>query len=183
MLCFDPARRISCEQALDHPYLQVWHDPADEPICESVCLCWVIYRRYLFCTNELLQKFDFGFEEEDSIDGMKRLIVGEVNSFRAEVRAQARASGQIRRQDRYADLCQFANSSFTRRHSSSLPIPSRDEILSSPVQEYGPHHGATSGYTAAQNGGARPPSPVMDDPSEELERELAGTHLGGGMRG
>jgi serine/threonine protein kinase len=36
LLCFDPAKRISCEQALNHPYLQVWHDPADEPICESV---------------------------------------------------------------------------------------------------------------------------------------------------
>jgi hypothetical protein len=39
MLCFDPAKRISCEDALNHPYLQVWHDPADEPICEQVSLC------------------------------------------------------------------------------------------------------------------------------------------------
>jgi len=31
---------------------------------------------------------------------MKRLIVAEVNAFRAEVRAQARAAGQMRRQDR-----------------------------------------------------------------------------------
>jgi serine/threonine protein kinase len=36
MLCFDPAKRISCEQALNHPYLQVWHDPADEPVCDTV---------------------------------------------------------------------------------------------------------------------------------------------------
>jgi serine/threonine protein kinase len=36
MLCFDPAKRISCEEALGHPYLQVWHDPADEPACETV---------------------------------------------------------------------------------------------------------------------------------------------------
>lgn len=65
----------------------------------------------------------------------------------------------------------------------SLPIPSRDEILSSPVQEHGPHHGATSSYTATQShGGARPPSPIMDDPSEELERELASTHLGNQRR-
>lgn len=46
------------------------------------------------------QSFDFGFEEEDSIEGMKRLIVEEVHAFRAEVRAQARAAGQIRRQER-----------------------------------------------------------------------------------
>jgi len=97
MLCFDPARRASCEQALNHPYLQVWHDPADEPICESVgVLIFSIEERNSFW----VQKFDFNFEEEDSIDGMKKLIVAEVNAFRAEVRAQARAAGQIRRQDR-----------------------------------------------------------------------------------
>lgn len=47
-----------------------------------------------------MQKFDFSFEEEDSIDGMKKLIVEEVSSFRKEVRGQTRATGQIRRQDR-----------------------------------------------------------------------------------
>ncbi|CAL1711169.1 unnamed protein product [Somion occarium] len=137
LLHFDPAKRITCEQALNHPYLAVWHDPADEPVCAS--------------------SFDFGFEEEDSIEGMKRLIVDEVQTFRAEVRAQARASGQVRRQD-------------------SLPIPTREEILSSPVTDNAPPNGATSGYTTI--GDQRAASPVLDDPSAELERELAGTHLG-----
>ena len=36
MLCFDPAKRISCDEALRHPYLQAWHNPADEPICHKV---------------------------------------------------------------------------------------------------------------------------------------------------
>jgi len=36
MLCFDPAQRISCEDALKHPYLSVWHDPMDEPVCQTV---------------------------------------------------------------------------------------------------------------------------------------------------
>lgn len=36
MLNFDPAKRITCEQALEHPYLAVWHDPTDEPICTTV---------------------------------------------------------------------------------------------------------------------------------------------------
>lgn len=35
---------------------------------------------------------------------MKRLIVDEVQTFRAEVRQQARAGGQIRRQDRFVSL-------------------------------------------------------------------------------
>lgn len=55
---------------------------------------------FLSLISYVTQKFDFSFEEEDSIEGMKKLIVEEVNSFRKEVRAQARAAGQIRRQDR-----------------------------------------------------------------------------------
>lgn len=139
MLNFDPAKRITCEQALQHPYLAVWHDPSDEPVCPT--------------------QFDFGFEDEDSIEGMKKLIVEEVNHFRAEVRAHARASGQIRRQD-------------------SLPIPSRDDIIASPIQEDAPTNGATSGYYSGNPVSERAPSPVMDDPSAELERELAETHIG-----
>ncbi|KAG8899559.1 Mitogen-activated protein kinase [Tulasnella sp. 417] len=71
MLAFDPAKRISCEEALNHPYFAVWHDPNDEPVSQS--------------------KFDFAFEEEENMDGMKRMIVEEVNAFRALVRNQARA--------------------------------------------------------------------------------------------
>ncbi|THH04300.1 hypothetical protein EW145_g5624 [Phellinidium pouzarii] len=136
MLTFDPAKRISCEQALAHPYFAVWHDPTDEPICEK--------------------KFDFSFEEEDSIEGMKRLIVEEVNSFRALVRSQARAAGQVRRQD-------------------SLPIPTREEIMNSPVREYAPPNGATSHYTGMPRdaGIARNTSPIMEDPGADLDRELA----------
>ncbi|EIM85103.1 CMGC/MAPK/ERK protein kinase [Stereum hirsutum FP-91666 SS1] len=136
MLNFDPAKRITCEQALEHPYLAVWHDPSDEPVCPTT--------------------FDFDFEEEDSIEGMKKLIVDEVNLFRQEVRAQARAASQGRRQD-------------------TLPIPSHDDIAASPIQEDVPANGATSGYYSGTN---TPSSPVMDDPSAELERELAGTHIG-----
>ena len=36
MLNFDTAKRITCEQALEHPYLAVWHDPTDEPGCPTV---------------------------------------------------------------------------------------------------------------------------------------------------
>jgi len=123
MLCFDPAQRISCEDALKHPYLQVWHDPNDEPVCEK--------------------KFDFGFEEEDTIEGMKKLIVAEVAQFRQEVR------GQVPRQ----------------KPGTSLAIPSRETVASSPEAAY------------TRTNEMRPGSPVMEDPSVELEKELASTHL------
>lgn len=28
LLTFDPSKRITCEEALNHPYLAVWHDPS-----------------------------------------------------------------------------------------------------------------------------------------------------------
>lgn len=80
MLAFDPAMRISCEDALQHPYLAVWHDPADEPTCPT--------------------KFDFGFEAVDDVEGMKNLITEEVRTFRNEVRQQARAQQMPTRKER-----------------------------------------------------------------------------------
>lgn len=46
------------------------------------------------------QACDFTFEEENSIEGMKKLIVYEVSDFRAHVRSQSRAA-QAKRQDLY----------------------------------------------------------------------------------
>ncbi|TYJ52109.1 hypothetical protein B9479_007289 [Cryptococcus floricola] len=66
LLTFDPAKRFGCQEALEHPYLAVWHDPTDEPLCEV--------------------PFDFSFEEEDSVSGMRDFILDEVRSFRHLVR-------------------------------------------------------------------------------------------------
>ncbi|TDL20034.1 hypothetical protein BD410DRAFT_841607 [Rickenella mellea] len=101
-------------------------------------------------------KFDFSFGEEDSIEGMKRLIVEEVNSF-----------------------CEMVRTHAPRVKRANLPLPSRDDMINSPIHEYAPPNGATSSFTHGGGGGGRPPSPIMDDPSEDLERELAGTHLAG----
>nr|ANG60946.1 extracellular signal regulated kinase [Mizuhopecten yessoensis] len=35
MLTFNPHKRITVEQALEHPYLEQYYDPADEPIAEE----------------------------------------------------------------------------------------------------------------------------------------------------
>ena len=34
LLEFNPNKRITVEQALEHPYMEGLHDPADEPICK-----------------------------------------------------------------------------------------------------------------------------------------------------
>lgn len=67
MLAFNPYDRISVNEALNHPYLSIWHDPNDEPECKV--------------------KFDFKtFETVNDLDSMKQLIVDEVKNFREFVR-------------------------------------------------------------------------------------------------
>ncbi|GHJ85471.1 hypothetical protein NliqN6_1873 [Naganishia liquefaciens] len=114
LLCFDPAKRISCEEALNHPYLAVWHDPADEPVCTST--------------------FDFGFESEESSEGMKAMIITEVAAFRQQVRNQIRAAP-------------------VRRETLPVEVPAQTQPM------------------------ARGPTPFEEDPSSELEKELAGTKI------
>jgi mitogen-activated protein kinase 1/3 len=36
MLTFNPQKRITCEEALAHPYLEAYHDPDDEPCSEPI---------------------------------------------------------------------------------------------------------------------------------------------------
>ncbi|CAN6635029.1 mitogen-activated protein kinase Slt2p/MPK1 [Trichomonascus vanleenenianus] len=66
MLAFDPADRVTVEEALEHPYLRIWHEPNDEPVCPA--------------------EFDFSFEEENDMDKMRQMILDEVVQFRTMVR-------------------------------------------------------------------------------------------------
>ena len=66
LLTFDPAKRITVEEALEHPYLAIWHDPADEPVAPT--------------------SFDFGFESVNEVPQMQRMILDEVIQFRHHVR-------------------------------------------------------------------------------------------------
>ena len=68
MLAFDPSSRISVEEALEHPYLQIWHDASDEPTCPTT--------------------FDFHFEAVEEIGAMRQMILQEVHNFRQAVRQQ-----------------------------------------------------------------------------------------------
>lgn len=73
MLAFDPSRRISVEEALEHRYLHIWHDASDEPACPTT--------------------FDFQFEVVEDIAEMKKMILAEVHRFRQLVRVQPGQQG------------------------------------------------------------------------------------------
>lgn len=68
MLAFDPSSRISVEAALEHPYLQIWHDASDEPGCPTT--------------------FNFDFEVVEDVGEMRKMILEEVHRFRQLVRIQ-----------------------------------------------------------------------------------------------
>lgn len=66
MLQYSPENRITVHQALNHPYLQVWHDPGDEPVC--------------------LEKVSFEFEKYNHEEILEQLVEERVNEFRYIVR-------------------------------------------------------------------------------------------------
>jgi len=68
MLAFDPSQRITVEEALEHRYLQIWHDASDEPACP--------------------QEFQFAFEVVEDVGEMRKMILDEVVKFRHTVRRQ-----------------------------------------------------------------------------------------------
>lgn len=69
MLAFDPLERITVEEALEHPYLAIWHDASDEPECPRT--------------------FDFSdFESVEDVGQMRQMILDEVRNFRRLVRGQ-----------------------------------------------------------------------------------------------
>ncbi|RWA07517.1 hypothetical protein EKO27_g7578 [Xylaria grammica] len=75
MLAFDPSSRISVERALEHPYLQIWHDASDEPDCPTT--------------------FNFDFEVIDDVGDMRKMIMEEVFRFRQHVRTDPNTATQI----------------------------------------------------------------------------------------
>lgn len=66
MLAFDPSSRITVDEALEHPYLHIWHDASDEPDCPAT--------------------FNFDFEVVEEVADMRKMILEEVFRFRQLVR-------------------------------------------------------------------------------------------------
>ncbi|GME83749.1 unnamed protein product [Ambrosiozyma monospora] len=62
MLVFDPRKRITAAEALEHPYLAPYHDPSDEPVAE--------------------EKFDWSFNDADlPIDTWRIMMYSEILDF------------------------------------------------------------------------------------------------------
>ena len=90
-------------------------------------------------------KFCFGPEDEDSIEGMKKLIVEEVHLFPAEIMAHVRAAGRVCRWDGWTPFEFPSMRSVLTIPSASyvLPIPPRGNSNSLMVE----NRRATSGFT------------------------------------
>ena len=92
MLAFDPSSRISVEAALEHPYLQVWHDASDEPGCPTT--------------------FNFDFEVVEDVGEMRKMILDEVYSFRQQVRIQPGQQKTAQGPTVYANSRQFERDTY-----------------------------------------------------------------------
>jgi len=74
MLQFDPRKRISVQDALEHPYLATYHDASNEPVAKAVF------------------KADFENFEMDK-HKLRQLVYGEIESFHPEMRQGAGSEG------------------------------------------------------------------------------------------
>ncbi|QEU61730.1 Slt2/Kdx1 [Kluyveromyces lactis] len=130
MLSFDPQLRITVDDALQHPYLSIWHDPADEPICT--------------------EKFDFSFESVNEIEQLKQMVIDEVTDFRQYVRLpllheqqqqQRKTDGgfddQIREDQRtfQAQLEEQVNNGRTTSNVPSFDEPFSSQMMGSASQQ------------------------------------------------
>ncbi|KAI8927800.1 kinase-like domain-containing protein [Entophlyctis helioformis] len=77
LLTFDPALRMTVEEALAHPYLEAYHDSEDEPVSAT--------------------PFDFSFESVEAIEEMKNMIADEVIEFKKVANAKAVMNAQLPR--------------------------------------------------------------------------------------
>ncbi|GAB7349964.1 hypothetical protein MBLNU459_g0654t2 [Dothideomycetes sp. NU459] len=105
MLAFVPSKRITTEEALEHPYLAIWHDPSDEPSHPHL--------------------FDFGFEAIQKREEIRPVILNEVRRFRSQVRAplQAQQQQQPPQQPQMAQQPQQHYENY--QQAGQVPIPAQ----------------------------------------------------------
>ncbi|KAG7691905.1 hypothetical protein KL930_002816 [Ogataea haglerorum] len=100
MLVFDPRKRVTAEQALEHPYLSPYHDPSDEPSAE--------------------EKFDWSFNDADlPLDTWRIMMYSEILDFHEIESSQALNGSNVQQEQYEAEMIQ-------QQHQQSAGQPVRD---------------------------------------------------------
>jgi len=104
MLQFDPRKRISVQDTLEHPYLATYHDAANEPVAKTIF------------------KADFESIEMDK-QKLRQLVWDEIESFRPEL-GQTSAGATSSAAAPVLSTNGTQSSHPSKRHRSDGPVPS-----------------------------------------------------------
>lgn len=83
-LTFDPKKRLTVDEALEHPYLSAYHDPEDEPVVTPLSPSYFDFdREYCPPARPFLNpQLHFPVHKEElTKDQLKELLYEEVLSF------------------------------------------------------------------------------------------------------
>ncbi|KAI8069537.1 kinase-like domain-containing protein [Gongronella butleri] len=153
LLEFDPARRITVEEALAHRYLSAYHDEDDEP--------------------SHTQPFDFSFEVIDSIEEMRRSIAQEVLQFKSSKQGVQRGM-----QPAVYGTSLRRNESMSAHDRATLERSQQAASQSTRAREAAvPHDNSVAAAAVPSNHNPAAPAgaPMHHNMEvEELERELSG---------
>ena len=175
MLTFDPRERITVDEALVHPYLSVWHDPADEPVCS--------------------EKFEFSFEAVNDMDHLRQMVIDEVHDFRKFVRQplleeqqqqlQEQAEQQQQQQYKEEQHSRVENEENNQRQSINEPLqafginsenlPAMNRTDYPPRPQENPL--ASPVTVGSHNNNTNSTTDMMNDLEKELEFGLDGHYL------
>lgn len=151
LLDFDPASRITVEQALGHDYLAAYHEEDDEPVHE--------------------QMFDFAFERVDKIDDMKKLIAQEVMSFKATKEQQGYDPTQQAQLQQQQQLLQPQNGANGNASRGGASLSAADRNATTAAAKNIPRQQIQEEPAMADDLVAHGSMMEVD---EDLERELSG---------
>lgn len=113
LLTFDPTARIGVEDALEHPYFELFHDADDEPSHSTTV--------------------DFSFETLNTVDEMKKTIIEEVRMFKARRHSLKLDMRGLRRHNSIT-----TPTAKRTRYNSASDTGYADQLITSPV-EVDPH--------------------------------------------
>lgn len=127
MLSFDPARRITVIEALEHPYLATYHDVSDEPECPETFERWRM------------------LESLETLEQYKETLYNEIQDYRSEVRNIAAERSASNRNSPVPDVERGIEE--IREMAEHMPHPSDSVFIASPELQ----HQALGGTTRASS--------------------------------